>query len=115
MNIHTQDMMVSPSLHEFVSERLGRALRGLDVYPQQVDVFLKDLNGPKGGADKAVLVRIRLCQRLVVTVEAIRSDPYAAVHIAARRARRSVKRALRKRRRLERKVSRQATLAAAPR
>lgn len=68
-----------------------------------VDVFMRDVNGPKGGVDKQVLVRVSLRGRGAVAVEARRADWQAALANCARRARRSVRRARKKSLRLEKR------------
>ena len=49
MNIHTRGMMVSPRpARMWLRQGWGRALRHLKVLHEDIDVFLKDVNGPKG-------------------------------------------------------------------
>ena len=52
VNIQTQGFALTPSIGSRVHERINSAL---DRYGQDVvsiDVFLRDINGPKGGEDK---------------------------------------------------------------
>jgi ribosome-associated translation inhibitor RaiA len=69
---------------------LGRGLRRL----RRVDVTLSGLNGPRGGADKRCLLKIKLDGLLPVIVEDIQTDLYAAIDRAAGRASRTLVRRL---------------------
>ena len=72
------------------------------------DVFLEDVNGPKGGEDKAVRVRVKLRNGRTVTVRESRADLYAAITVAARRATFTVRRTLGESRRIDRRRGRSA-------
>ena len=66
-----------------------------------IDVFMKDVNGPKGGIDKAAMIRIHLRQRREVAIETVHENLGAAIRVGAKRAKRAVRRSLRKARRIE--------------
>ena len=70
-------------------------------------MYLKDVNGPKGGPDKHVLLDINLGRRGGVTVQQTRDDLYAAVQQVSRQAGRTVRRALGRARRMERMATRE--------
>ncbi len=79
-----------------VRNELSSALQRFSENVVAVDVFMKDSNGPKGGVDKHVLIRVRLRNRHRVVLEVAHENLYAAIKIAARKARRAVRRRLRR-------------------
>jgi len=107
IRIQSQGFSLTPAIAAWAHEQVGKAL---DRYADSVvstDVYLKDVNGPKGGEDKQALVRIHLRYRAPVMVESTTGDLYAAISLTARRAQRAVRRALSRRQRLFRSDSRQ--------
>lgn len=102
MTIQTQGFPMSSSVYRRTRGQLERALGSFRESIVDLDVFLKDVNGPKGGFDKAVVVRVNLTTQQSVTVETISSNLHAAIILSARRAKRSVRRAIEKRRRVAR-------------
>ncbi|MEM8814873.1 MAG: hypothetical protein AAFX56_10300 [Pseudomonadota bacterium] len=102
MTIHTQGFPMSSAVYRRAREQFGRALNSFRDSIVDVDVFLKDVNGPKGGDDKAVLVRVNLTTQKSVAIETVNSNLHAALILSARRAKRAVKRGIAKHRRVER-------------
>ncbi len=102
MTIQTQGFPMSSSVYRRARGQLERALGSFRESIVDLDVFLKDVNGPKGGFDKAVVVRVNLTSQQSVTVETVSSNLHAAIILSARRAKRSVRRAIEKRRRVAR-------------
>ena len=102
MTIQTQGFPMSSSVYRRARGQLERALGSFRESIVDLHVFLKDVNGPKGGFDKAVVVRVNLTTQQSVTVETISSNLHAAIILSARRAKRSVRRAIEKRRRVAR-------------
>ncbi len=98
MKIHlqTQGFELTSAIDTHVRKLLGRHLAGSQNNIIAVDVFLSDINGPKGGIDKKALVCIQLASRLAVRFEAVHDDLYRAVAVASRKAKHSVKRTLRR-------------------
>ena len=105
MNITTtaQSSDTSPQLATFVRSRLINAFKRIDMDIIAIDVFMKDLNGPKGGVDKLVLIRVQLPKRQVVTIESQHENMYAAISNGTKRARHAVRRQLRKSRQIEKR------------
>ena len=99
--LQTQGFELTEAIDAHVRGQLGRRLTGSDSDIIAVDVFMGDLNGPKGGMDKRALICVQLASRLSVRAEAIHSDLYQAVAVAARKAEHSVKRTLRRHKRVE--------------
>lgn len=121
MNIKTrsQDFGLTPAIDRFVREQLQSALARIDEDVVSVDVFLKDANGPRGGFDKQVLIRVRLRNRQQLALVTTADDLYAAIRRGVKRTKRAVRRQLRKSRRYDkerlRDVLGDASLTAAPR
>jgi hypothetical protein len=92
-----------PGLDEFVGAAIHGALGRFRHEVISVDVFLKDINGPKGGRDKQVVVRTHLRQRRQIITETVHENLKAAIRIGAKRTRRAVRRSVRKARRIEKR------------
>jgi putative sigma-54 modulation protein len=103
MNITTttQGFESNSSIDAFVRNRLHVALKRLCAYVVAIDVFARDTNGPKGGIDKQVLIRVQLPGRQVLVVETAHENLYAAIEKGAKRTKRAVRRSLRKARQIE--------------
>jgi putative sigma-54 modulation protein len=103
MNITTtaQNFESSVPLDSFVRSQLHNALENLESDIIAIDVFMKDVNGPRGGFDKHALIRVQLRNRQVVTIESVHKNLYAAVRAGVKRARHAIRRQLRKSRRID--------------
>ena len=114
MNITTatQGFELNSAIDAFVRNRLHVALKRLCVHVVAIDVFAKDTNGPKGGIDKQVLIRVHLPNRQVLVVDTTHENLYAAIEKGAKRTKRAVRRSLRKSRQIEKR--RLSELQAAP-
>jgi putative sigma-54 modulation protein len=86
-----------------VAEALETALAPVRSRLHWVDVYLTDVNGPKGGPDKRCRVVAHLPTGPVVVARAGR-DPMAAVTAAALRCRRLIRSRLRRRRDVRRRA-----------
>jgi len=103
MTIQTQGFPMSSAVYRRTRQLFGRSLSAFRDSIVDVNVFLKDLNGPKGGDDKSVIVRVDLTTQQSVAIETVNSNMHAALVLSARRAKRAVKRGVSKHRRFERK------------
>jgi len=97
----SHNIQLSRELDEFVASTMRGALERLADDVVSVDVFLQDLNGPKGGVDKQAVIRVHLRQRREIAVETVHEHLGAAIRVGAKRAKRAVRRSLRKARRIE--------------
>lgn len=97
----SHNIQLTRELDDFVGKTMRGALERLADDIASVDVFLKDINGPKGGIDKQVIIRIHLGQRREIAIETVHENLGAAIRIGAKRAKRAVRRSLRKARRIE--------------
>jgi putative sigma-54 modulation protein len=105
--LQTQGFELTAAISKHVRSQLGRDLAGSQSNIIAVDVFLSDINGPRGGTDKKALVVITLTSQSSAKFEVIHTDLYRAVTIASRKAKHRVKRTLRKQKRLEKRELRQ--------
>ncbi len=96
IKIGTQGLRLGAATDAFVREQVYSALQRFEDQVVSVDAFLKDINGPKGGLDKQVLIRIRLRNRQVIATEITRANLRAAVVVVTRKAKRAVRRSLKK-------------------
>ena len=102
ISIQSQPFDLTPALEARVAQRVSKATQRFTDAVVAVDVFLHDVNGPKGGRDKLVRMRVSLRDRQAIVVETVRSDLYAAIDVTVRRASRAIRRTIQKRRRLSR-------------
>lgn len=103
MNIATQSQgfETTRAIDQFARDALHSALRQFSENVVAVDIHMKDTNGPKGGVDKHVVMRVRLRSRQVVMLEARHENLYAALKAGSKRIRRAVRRHLRKARHIQ--------------
>ncbi len=103
MNITTraQDFEMTKAIDQFARDQVLAALQHFSENIVAADVFMKDSNGPKGGIDKQVLIRVRLRNRQSIALEAKHENLYGAIKIGAGRTKRAVRRHLRKSRRIQ--------------
>ncbi len=103
MNItsRAQGFELSSAIDTFVRDEIRAAFGRFAEEIISVDVFMKDTNGPKGGVDKQVVMRVQLRGRQQITLQTTREDLYAAVRISIKRAKRALRRSVRKARRFE--------------
>ncbi|RZV33900.1 MAG: HPF/RaiA family ribosome-associated protein [Chromatiales bacterium] len=99
--VRAQGFELSAAIDTFVRNDIRSTMARFGDEIFSVDVFLKDTNGPKGGIDKQVLLRIQLRGGQKLVLQTIREDLYAAVRVSAKRAKRAIRRNLRKTRRLD--------------
>ena len=109
MNIMTraQDFEMTAAIDRFVRSNLRTALARIDEDIVTVDVYLKDANGPRGGVDKQVLIRVRLRNRQQFAVVTTHEDMYAAITNGIKRTKRAVRRQIRKSRHFHRRPVRE--------
>ena len=106
--VMTSGMQPTKAIRAFARQRLDAILgRHLDDL-EHADVFLEDVNGPKGGRDMSVRVRARLRGGRIVTVEETRENLHAAIVHALRKAASAVRRAVEEARRFDRRAGRRA-------
>ena len=100
--IHSQGVDVSRHAERIIRNQVQRALNRFGSHVRIVSVHIKDVNGPKGGADISVIIRTRLRGRVELSANARRSRLLAASSAAIKRTRRQVKRSIRRQQSFER-------------
>ena len=98
----SHNILLSGDLDEYVAQTMHNSLDRLSEDILSIDVFMKDVNGPKGGIDKQVVIRIHLRNRRQLVVDTLGDDLRSALRRGAKRAKRAVRRSLDKSRRVER-------------
>jgi ribosomal subunit interface protein len=96
LEIRGVELDPTPALREHVSRRLAFALSRFSGRIKDVEVRLRDENGPKGGVDKVCRIKATCHGLPTLVVEAVGSDLYGAIDVAADRAGRALGRALRR-------------------
>ena len=100
LEIRRRRLEVSPSLRGHIERRLRSALGGFSRHVGGVRVYLRDVNGPRGGVDKTCRVVVHLPGTGRAVVAGTAAEVYALVARTAGRLRRAIKRRLQRRRRL---------------
>jgi ribosomal subunit interface protein len=103
VRIQTQGFSLTPAIGAWVHEQMRNTIRRYSDELIGVDVFLRDLNGPKGGHDKQAIVRLHIRHNAPIAVTSTYDDLYKAIDEAARRAGRTVRKNIKRRRQIERR------------
>ena len=101
IQLQSQGFDLTDAISAHVQRQINFNLANFESHITSVDVFLSDINGPRGGPDKKALVCVRLVSRSTVTIERTRANLYTAITLASRQTKRTVSRALNKHRRME--------------
>jgi ribosomal subunit interface protein len=102
ISIQSQSFPLTTALEQRIHRRIASATRRFSRFITTVDVYLEDLNGPKGGEDMSVRILATMQDRQSIVVDATHTDMYKAIDRAGSRARRAIKRSLQKGRRIDR-------------
>jgi hypothetical protein len=97
LEIRRRRLMVSDWLRTHIERQLRAALGRFARRVGQVRVFLRDVNGPRGGVDKRCRIVVHLPPAGRAVVCGAGTDPYAVVAHTAMRSGRAVKRHLQRR------------------
>ena len=96
--IHPRTMTADVALRPRIDQRLADTLGPVRGRLGWVDVYLTDVNGPRGGPDKVCRVVAHVPGGRPVVVSRVGRDPVAAAARAAGRVRRSVRTVFKRRR-----------------
>lgn len=102
VRVQAQGFKLTPPIGARVHDRLDGLLTRYGDEVISVDVYLKDLNGPKGGYDKQVLIRVQLRHLAPMSITTTHTDLYKAIDVCARRSFRSVRRMIRRKKMIRR-------------
>lgn len=94
VRIQSQGFDLTPAIAARVNKKLERMLSRFGDELISIDVFLKDLNGPKGGYDKQAIVRVEMRHRAPISISSTKTDLYRAIDACTRRCMRSVRRTI---------------------
>ena len=105
MNITTraQDFELTRAIDQFARDCLTSSLARIDEELVSIDLFMKDANGPRGGVDKQVLIRVHMRNRQQIALVTTHEDMYAAIKKGVKRTKRAVRRQIRKARSFEKR------------
>lgn len=90
----TQGLTLTPSLRNHIERRLAFALGRFGHEVSQVWARLSDTNGPRGGIDKLVALRVQGRRLQTIVVTDTDANIYAAIDRAADRVGRTIARSL---------------------
>ena len=99
LQIHTRGCALEPELRESIQEQITTAFRRVSRSVDRIHVHLADVNGPKGGTDKEVLLEVGLRGAPDVIIAQRGVSWNSAVHSATQRAWQSTLRRLDRRKR----------------
>ena len=94
IDTRAMDFRLTDAILRHVEYRVETALGPLARHVLKVTARLEDLNAGRGGIDKRCRLAVALRRGGLVVAQALDVDLYAAIDVAARRARRSVLRTL---------------------
>lgn len=97
LEIRHRDVEVTEAMRNFLQERLHLALGRFGRHIGLVRVYLRDVNGPRGGLDKACRIVVELPPRGRVVVTGMDADIHAAITATANRAGFAVRRHVKRR------------------
>ena len=97
MLIHPRSIVTDPEVRVRIVESLETALGSVRPRLDGIDVYLTDVNGPRGGSDKRCRIVAYLPAGRPVVVSRTNREPVAAVVAAAARCRRSIRSRLKRR------------------
>ena len=90
ISIQAQGFRLTPALSEYVKRRLWFALSRSSEKIHRINVWLADINGPRGGIDKRCRLEVRMPKQPAVMIEQFDSDMYTAISRSAATAGRRV-------------------------
>lgn len=94
--VHGANIEVTDAITSHVQNRFTAALDKHERQVEDITIRLEDVNGPKGGVDMRCQATIHLRPGDMVVVEDVEEDLYAAISVAADRAKHVVSRRLEK-------------------
>lgn len=94
LQLISQGFELTPALRRHVERRLAFALSRFGHEVSQVWARVADTNGPRGGVDKLVAVRVQGRHLQTIVVSDTDANLYAAIDRAADRVGRAIARAL---------------------
>lgn len=90
IDVRTVHLDMTDAIRQHAEDRFVGALHRFDRFVRSLSVRLVDLNGPRGGMDKACRVMVTLRDSTQIVIEQIGTDLYAAMDQAAGRAKQAL-------------------------
>ena len=109
MDLSALNFEVTDAIERRVSRRIGAAIGRASRSVTGTMVRLRDVNGTRGGVDKACRAMAWVRGRGAVVLDAVDRDLYAAVDAAAAKLGKALRRHVRRRRTLRREHARRGT------
>ena len=94
INIQTSGFSLTEALKSYTTTRMQFALDRKDNYITRVQIWLADINGPRGGIDKRCQIELKLAGQNNIVIEDIEADLYFAIDRASDRCMRTLGRRL---------------------
>jgi putative sigma-54 modulation protein len=108
LEIRRRGVEVTEALRDHLKRRLRFALGRFARHIDRVQVYLRDVNGPRGGTDKQCRIVVTLPRRGRVVVTGVDADIFSAITRTANRAAFAVRRHVLRRRTRRRQPGRPA-------
>jgi len=86
LELRVKGIRLTQKLREHVEERVSSAMGRFSEHVRSVHVYLKDINGPKGGEDIECQIQAVLAHHGALVIRETKDDPFAAVARASQRA-----------------------------
>lgn len=90
VKIHAQGFKLSEALSDYSDSKVRLALGLYRDKIRRVDIFLADVNGPKGGEDMMCKIKIKSDGHAPVLAQETSKDMYDAINICSHRIKRAV-------------------------
>lgn len=96
IEIQARDFQMTEALSSYIERRIQFVLGNRFDQIQRIGVRLKDINGPRGGADKRCQVHLSVPGLHDILIEDTETDCYVAINRAIDRAGRTLNRRLKR-------------------
>ena len=77
--IHTSNVTLSKQARKLIKNKILSSLQRFDNGVKQVDLYLKDVNGPKGGVDKECTINIKADNQNLLIVRSKAASIFSVV------------------------------------
>tara|TARA_B100001778_G_scaffold198593_1_gene163871 strand:- start:311 stop:718 length:408 start_codon:yes stop_codon:yes gene_type:complete len=88
--VHTQGFSLSRAINRYTEDKVRLAMALYRGKVQRAEVFLSDVNGPKGGRDMQCKIKIKANGFAAICAQDKAEDLYDAISACSKRARRAV-------------------------
>jgi putative sigma-54 modulation protein len=102
IDIQVRKFQLTDAIYNHIVRRLHFALSAWDDQIMRVMVWLSDINGPRGGANKCCHIQVMIPHHSDIVIKDTETDYYVAIDRAADRVGRTVARRLARHRSIDR-------------